>query len=270
MTGLDVKATWASVQNADLKQQVDWLDEEKYPSAEDTGSENLDDVSYDDAIEIAKKKKKGKKDKKKKKKPSNPDLIVPKAPSKSSPPGPGYSPQSLTLLGYTQYFANLTHINNDQPITPGDESEEVGSEKWHEGKHKGKHPKNKEPKPNPFQYQIEYDTFTDKIYKMEDLTVKSYIKLAHRIGQYKPKTGDRKDGTDAEQSEDDSDEERIESDDEMSPSGKNHNKKKHHRQHEKNKVWLRFIRRAFVNTLEDKELKSFQAIEPQESHDGEL
>ncbi|KAL8864802.1 MAG: hypothetical protein Q9174_007214, partial [Haloplaca sp. 1 TL-2023] len=35
----------------------------------------------------------------------------PKPPSKSQPPGPAYSPQTLSLLSYTQYFANLTRIN---------------------------------------------------------------------------------------------------------------------------------------------------------------
>ncbi|KAF8867210.1 Endopolyphosphatase [Acephala macrosclerotiorum] len=268
ITGLDTTATWASVQSAGSKQQLDWLDEEQHLSTKDTSSTDLQDSSYDDEIELAKKKNKGKKDEKKKK-PSNPDLILPKAPSKSSPPGPAYSPQSLTLLGYTQYFANLTHINNDQPITPGDEPEEVGEEKWHEGKHKGKHPKDKEPKPKAFQYQVEYDTFTDKIYKMKDLTVKSYIKLAHRIGQYKPEKGDQIDEDASEHTDHHSNEER-ESDGEISPSGEKHKKKKHHKQHEKNKVWLRFIRRAFVNTLEDEELRNFQAIEPHEGHDGEL
>ena len=38
---------------------------------------------------------------------------IPDPPSKSTPPGPAYSPQTLTLLGYIQYFANLTDLNND-------------------------------------------------------------------------------------------------------------------------------------------------------------
>jgi len=38
---------------------------------------------------------------------------VPEGPSQSAPPGPAYSPQPLTWTRYLQYFANLTHINND-------------------------------------------------------------------------------------------------------------------------------------------------------------
>ncbi|KUJ20517.1 Endopolyphosphatase [Mollisia scopiformis] len=266
ITGLDVKSTWASVQKTDSALKVDWLDEEQHLSTEKQDSISFDDDSFDDEVSIDKKKKKGKKgkkDKKKKKKPSNPDLTVPSAPSKNSPPGPAYSPQSLTLLGYTQYFANLSHINNDLPITPGDDqSEEVGSDKWHEGKHKGKHPKDKVPKPKTFKFEVEYSTFTDKVYKMKDLTVRSYIKLAHRIGQYKPEKGDEIDEASSEENEDDSDHE-----DDVSDAGKKHKKKKHHKQHEKNKVWLRFIKRAFVGTLEDEDLKSFERTE---SHSGEL
>ncbi|KAE8453769.1 hypothetical protein EG329_009281 [Mollisiaceae sp. DMI_Dod_QoI] len=249
ISGLDVKATWASVQNLDSKPQMDWL-EEQHPMIEDS--------TYDGQLEIAKNKK-GKKDKKKK--PKHPDLTVPSAPSKHSPPGPAYSPQSLTLLGYTQYFANLTHINNDHFVAPGEDSEQVGSDKWHEGKHKGKQPKDKAPKPKPFKFEVEYDTFTDKVYKMKDLTVRSYIKLAHRIGQYKPEKGDEIDDVSEEASQEDSADESLESDNEVSESGK-HKKKKHHRQQEKNKVWLRFIKRAFVGTLEDEELKNFEIIEP--------
>jgi endopolyphosphatase len=263
ITGLDVKATWASVRDGDLTQQVEWLEDEPQDQ------QSIFDDSSDDETEIAKGKKKGKKDKRKKKKPSNPDLTVPSAPSKKSPPGPAYSPQSLTLLGYTQYFANLTHINNDQPGTSEDDSEEVGSDKWRGGKHKGKTPKDSVPKPKPFKFEVEYNTFTDKVYKMKDLTVRSYIKLAHRIGQYKPEKGDEIDSASDEEDEgEDSDE--GEGEEDFSEQGKKHKKKKHHKQNEKNKVWLRFIQRAFVGTLEDEELSSFQNGDVEEVYREEL
>ena len=72
---------------------------------------------------------------------------IPKAPSKSSPPGPAYSPQSLTWLGYTQYYANLTEINNDFTLdtiaAPG--NGQVQTDGWKEGKYHGEHPHDKNP-----------------------------------------------------------------------------------------------------------------------------
>jgi endopolyphosphatase len=45
----------------------------------------------------------------KKRKPS---FKVPHGPDATTPPGPAYSPQTLTWLSYAQYYANLTYINN--------------------------------------------------------------------------------------------------------------------------------------------------------------
>lgn len=252
ITGLDTKATWASAQSVDLVEKVDWLEEDAMlPSEEHSSEQNDDEPSTD-------KKKKGKKHKK----PKKPDFIVPLPPSKSTPPGPAYSPQTLTLLGYTQYFANLTHINNDEAIIPEAPESENGiyADKWQPGKHKGKNPKHK-PEPKPFQFQVEYDTFTDPIYKLKDLTMRSYIKLAHRIGKYKPEKGDSIEELEDETidvtgtSDDDSDDEL-----EVDKKKKKHKKKKHHKQHEKNKVWLRFVRRAFVGTLDEEELQTFDEV----------
>jgi endopolyphosphatase len=252
ITGLDTKATWASAQSGDLVEKVDWLEEDAMLPSEEHSSEQNDDKPSTD------KKKKGKKHKK----PKKPDFIVPLPPSKSTPPGPAYSPQTLTLLGYTQYFANLTHINNDEAIIPeAPESENgIDADKWQPGKHKGKNPKHK-PEPKPFQFQVEYDTFTDPIYKLKDLTMRSYIKLAHRIGKYKPEKGDSIEELEDETvdvtgtSDDDSDDEL-----EVDKKKKKHKKKKHHKQHEKNKVWLRFVRRAFVGTLDEEELQTFDEV----------
>ncbi|KAL2067293.1 hypothetical protein VTL71DRAFT_1717 [Oculimacula yallundae] len=261
ISGLDLSATWANPHGSEQTEKTEWLEAASVSSIEE---EDGDDAG-DDEESIAKKKKKNKKPKK----PKNPNLNIPSPPSKSSPPGPAYSPQSLTLLGYTQYFANLTYINHDTYAAVKDVDiegvEDVKSDKWHEGKHKGKHPKDKIPHPKPFRFEVEYDTFTDPIYKLKDLTVRSYIKLAHRIGQYKPRKGDQIDESfDDEVFREDDDaleeEDHYNDDDEIEvekKKHKKHKKKKHHHQHEKNKVWLRFVRRAFVGTLADGELQAF-------------
>ncbi|KAM3071235.1 Endopolyphosphatase [Clarireedia jacksonii] len=263
ITGLDKSITWSKAL-AKRGEEVDWMDQDGVTTDDEV------DGSEDVSVE-----KKGKKDKKKrpKKKPSNPDLIVPTPPSKSAPPGPAYSPQTLTLLGYTQYYANLTYINNLDLAKPSASGNDIDAEKWRKGKHGDKVPLDKDPNPKAFQYQVEYDTFTDPIYKLQDMTVRSYLKLAHRIGQYEPEKGDRvsdgelwQDSADEEDTqlltiEDDVD---VENDDEMeieNKKGKKHKHKgkgkKHRKQKEKNRVWLRFIKRAFVGTLDEDELNSF-------------
>jgi endopolyphosphatase len=110
--------------------------------------------------------------------------------------------------------------------------------------------------------------------------LRSYLKLAHRIGQYKPEKGDSIEDLEDEtiddasdDSDDDSEDETIsdtsddidnDSDDEVEvdkKKKKKHKKKKHHKQHEKNKVWLRFVKRAFVGTLEEEDLRTFNEDE---------
>ncbi|KAI4264900.1 MAG: hypothetical protein L6R42_000014 [Xanthoria sp. 1 TBL-2021] len=92
-------------------------------------------------------------------------FIKPHPPSKSQPPGPAYSPQTFSLAGYTQYFANLTRINA-----------EFSSPR-----------KSKDAK---FTYEVEYDTKNDTAFGLEDLTIRSYIDLVARIGDYKPRKDD--------------------------------------------------------------------------------
>lgn len=98
----------------------------------------------------------GKKKKKKKKTPKKYKFTVPDAPSKSAPPGPAYSPQTFSLLKYTQYFANLTHINNDFIETSDETNADIA--KWHEGKHKGKKPHEKDHEPKPKSSSTKYFT----------------------------------------------------------------------------------------------------------------
>ncbi len=127
---------------------------------------------------------------------------VPPPPSKSSPPGPAYSMQPLTLTGYTQYYANLTHLNNG------------GS-------------KRKPAKPLEFKYDIEYSTVTDAVYNMSDLTVNSFLEFAYRMSQ---KTA--------------------------AISGvEGRREKKTSKVEEHNEIWLRFLDRVFVKTVDREELE---------------
>ncbi|KAI2777230.1 Endopolyphosphatase [Daldinia loculata] len=223
-------------------------------------------------LEIEKKKKKGKG--KGGKKPKDPTVPIPDAPAKGTPPGPAYSPQALTLKGFTQYYANLTYINND--IT-ADDDDEVSSSSWNAGKHWDKKPKHAKPKPREFAYAVEYTTFDDKIYKLKDLTVRSLLKLAHRIGQ----TSANSEGLVGEESERDYDDNEYEVDEDGDESGreeeeeeegsdtdveiekkkKGKGKKKHHKGHKKRKdtkVWLHFLRHAFVSTRSTDELRDLE------------
>jgi len=204
-----------------------------------------------------------KKKKKSPKKHKKPKAIIPHPPSKSSPPGPAYSPQPLTWLSYTQYYANLTRINADflSESTPNvmgsPEKDTVGSERWHEGKHSGKKPQKgkSERKHEKFEYEVEYDTRTDKIYNLQDLTVRSYINLASRIGRYKTKQSQKdlpleEEGREIQRDCDDDDELGAQK---KKKNGKKHKKHKHRKA--TNKVWFTFLRRAFVGSRDDEELR---------------
>jgi endopolyphosphatase len=160
---------------------------------------------------------------------------IPDGPSKSSPPGPAYSPQTLSLIRFTQYLANLTHINNDFHGLH-QSTDEVETYKWKEGKHKGKtKPKDHEPNPKKFKYEVHYDTKHDDVYKLDDLTMPNLVDLARRIGGFEA----------SENSFDDSD-----------FDVQKKKKKKHNKKHKKkNEAWFTFVRRAFVETLSPEEIE---------------
>ncbi|KAL8837212.1 MAG: hypothetical protein Q9176_005843 [Flavoplaca citrina] len=148
-------------------------------------------------------------------------FVKPHPPSKSQPPGPAYSPQTFSWASYTQYFANLTRINA-----------EFASPR------KSKHAK--------FTYEVEYDTKNDTIFELEDLTVRSYLDLAARIGDYKPRKDDLL-STVTDDIEDD-----------MSAAKKKHKKNKKHKKHKKqkkiNKTWFAFVNRAYVGTKDQDDI----------------
>ncbi|KAL8807682.1 MAG: hypothetical protein Q9200_004567 [Gallowayella weberi] len=146
--------------------------------------------------------------------------VKPHPPSKSQPPGPAYSPQTFSWLSYTQYFANLTTIN--AAFAPPHKSK--GAE---------------------FLYEVEYDTKNDTVYRLPDLTVRSYIDLATRIGKYKPGKNDVWDtkGNDVE-------------DDLSSTRKRKHKKNKKHKKRKAiNKVWWTFVKRAYVGAKNEEDLQ---------------
>jgi len=199
---------------------------------------------------------------------------VPDGPSKSSPPGPAYSPQPLTLIGYTQYFANLTHINNDfvtqssNDVSPHtifglriDEEGIIEASKWKEGKHRKHQGKKPHPKPHPkkFKFEVEYDTKTDKHYKLKDLTVRSLVDLARRIG--------KDDRLNVLEGEEESEESEVEIEQDLEDQGKKKKKKKHKRSN--NRLWLKFAERAFVSTMDPSEIALFGGVAEQKNDEEE-
>lgn len=209
-------------------------------------------------------------------------FITPLPPSKSSPPGPAYSPQTFTWLSYKQYYANLTNINNDFPRS----SDSVEAEKWHHGKHSGRIPyKYHEPERHAkkFVFKVEYDTKTDKAFALKDLTVRSWVDLAGRIGRYRScrdddgteevaeGSGDEDVGADAYDGDMGSMDKGLDngltpsrSTRIQSPNSKKHKKDKKHKKHKKhrahkerkaiNKTWFAFVSRAFVSTRDEDDL----------------
>jgi endopolyphosphatase len=220
-------------------------------------------------VEVARKKKK--KHHKKKYK-----FVVPDPPAKDAGPGPAYAMQPLSLLKYTQYFANLTFINNDfanhsaEAIVKSQASDDsVEDKKWNEGKHKGKKPHDigHTPDPKEFKYEMLYDTRDDDVYRLKDLTMPSLLGLARRIGDFVPEEDadsfELERGEENEEMEDDESEEA----DVDAEGGKKHKKrkgkkgkhgkgKKKKHQHEKqNEAWYTFVRRAYVETMRPEEIE---------------
>lgn len=254
-----------------------------------------DDEEY--LKDIAKILKNKKKHKGRKKGPRKYKFKIPQGPSKSAPPGPAYSPQPLTWTRYVQYFANLTHINNDfvdpqhkhlatsedpattesyvvssydqsphtifgLQISPNGELEHSRWKEGKHGKHQGKRPREK-PHPNEFVFEVEYDTAENKGFK--DLTVRRWVEYARKIGQGGSKANVNED------EEEDADEEDESDDEDMAivHGGKKHKKhKKHHKKKKASKEWFTFVKRAFVGTMDPKDIETlFGAETPQESQE---
>lgn len=166
------------------------------------------------------------------------DPNVPLPPSKTSPPGPAYSMQSYSWLGYTQYYANMTRINGRQPGKPLDDPSHLELRDLSDDQE--------------FKYEVEYNTRTDKVYNLKDMTVKSYLKLAGEIVDATLRDTKRRNGKGDGGSVQEWDEEEDSDFESLK-------KKKHGKQHEilkKDKIWHAFVTRAFVSTIKGKDLET--------------
>ncbi|KAL8816769.1 MAG: hypothetical protein Q9191_008271, partial [Dirinaria sp. TL-2023a] len=210
-----------------------------------------------------------------KKKYRKPKFRTPQPPSKTSPPGPAYSPQTFTWIGYTQYYANLTTINDDfTPESLPSDSEppsypdladfaldsSLDELRWHEGKHSGKKPQHRN-KHKQFKYEVEYDTRKDSSFNMTDLTVRNYIELASQMGQYKPrdliffKHEKNKGAHDASMGADRVWPESEDAERAQKKSKKDKKKRKHERRKEIERLWFSFVRRAYVGSRDEEYLR---------------
>lgn len=259
----------------------------KAPSPSSPESPSLElRAEYDtEEIEMSKKKRKGKGGQKTK-------MQIPDPPAEGDQPGPAYFPQTLTLRGYTQYYANLTYINNDV-AEDSVEDETLSTAGWNSGKHKNKKPKHDKPMPRKFGFEVEYTTFDDKIYKLKDLTVNSLLRLAHRIGQtssdgtevlsqdleyesgghdaatqlveekdlIEEEDDDDSENGASEIEEDDEEEDDTDDEEDLDAEKKKHKHKKgrkgkkKHKKKRDTKIWLHFLKHAFVSTKSIDELK---------------
>jgi endopolyphosphatase len=261
---MDTDAVAAPNRPADLTRRADfdWDELDKY---EQTVRHLVAEREKSKKDKHHKTPKKPKSDKKKKKQPpKDPNLVMPEPPAKTSPPGPAYSVQPLTFLGFEQYYANLTVINNDM-IQTGEEHRSYWPwGKWRKGKHSDNKPKNPgKPNPRKFVFQIEYSTFNDTIYNMKDLTVPSFVNLAYQMGQVDVSSTSDMDGESMSPVEEetvqggDFDRKVMSSDEEAQAQVTGHKKKgkKHKKNKKAYKTWLHFLRHAFVSTVEPEELE---------------
>jgi len=85
-------------------------------------------------------------------------------------------------------------------------------------------------------FEVEYDTASDKIYELEDLTMRSWLQLASNIA--KSKKGGKSSDLD---------------DNEFQPSALPEQESGKGKKREK--VWFTFVKRAFVGTIEEGDVK---------------
>lgn len=179
--------------------------------------------------------------KKKKKKKKKPKFTVPDPPSPSAPPGPAYSNQPLTWLGYTQYYANLTTINSQVAKLRGFSaggSAPAAKDEADKAVH------------DIFTYEVEYNTRDDKVYKLRDITVRNFFKLAKLIAETDPNKTDAMLREDKKPTPTESAEQVDGGSSSLDDIGPSKKKKKK----DKNQIWRTFLTRAFVGFLDIDEL----------------
>ncbi|KAL1862208.1 Endopolyphosphatase [Paecilomyces lecythidis] len=245
VTGLESAMTWAEATASPVTIDQDIEDEVSLHS----------DVSDNEVDNDARDNKKGKKGRKNKK----PNFKVPDPPSARAPPGPAYSNQPLSWLNYTQYFANLTMINEQAKKLKESEQQ---SRTWREYKLAKSRPDYSKV---PFEYEVEYETKTDKVYHMKDLTVRSFFKLATRIANDEP-TGKDQISSSTSQGEYMPESQNditathglTQVEDRPVEETKKAKGKKKHRNHHKNRVWVTFFERAFVGLFSYDDMANMQ------------
>jgi len=187
-------------------------------------------------------------------------LKVPKPPSSTTSPGPAYSNQPLTWLSYTQYFANLTRLNE------GVSRSQTSSGKAHAKENQDPGMMREELKRTaiPFEFEIEYSTRHDDIYGMKDLTVLNLFKLAGRIAEKHTGKNDLEDvswpewpNTRPNTPEDDLDatKKKKKKKNKKKEKKEKKKKKKNGPQPEfKNEAWYTFLIRAFVGYYDEEDV----------------
>ncbi|RDA83084.1 hypothetical protein CP532_2562 [Ophiocordyceps camponoti-leonardi (nom. inval.)] len=163
-------------------------------------------------------------------------VVVPEAPAKESLPGPAHRAQPLTLTGYVQYYANLSRMQEERKDSPGVE------------------------------YEVEYNTREDGLYRLRDLTVKRYLHLAYRMGRRRRSSSLSLRVDDDDDDEDDAAAAEGKEEEAIRRGGKKKKKKnekkrkgkkqqRRGRKEEVNKTWIHFLRHAFVSTMSREELE---------------
>lgn len=241
----------------------DDVSEVEYGAIQMLGPEEVEEVVVNEDEDLFDNMMKGKSPKAPAKERKRRRFTMPEGPSKSAPPGPAYSPQTLSLLSFKQYYANLTILNNDfhhnftKPEEEQGEEGDVETSGWKSGKHSGKVKKGK-PHPKKFEFKKEYDTADDRIFRLPDLTVRNYLKLAKRIALI-PKDATTVSVASIEDHELPNEAVIDLEDDTMSKDKdkkkKHKGDKKHHKKHKMNKTWFTFVKRAFVGAMDADDIR---------------
>lgn len=231
-------------------------------------------VSVLDVMEQPIQEAKHKKKNKKKKHQPRPPFKVPKPPSSTAAPGPAYSPQPFTLISYTQYFANLTFLNEEFKTSERTVEEYIGT-----SPSVNQRTRSRVTHPQKFTFETEYNTKTDKRYRLADLTVRSYLDLARRISwNIRTDTSEDRvldilpDGRVVEAGGGEAGAEfgeEADHDDDLHSTRKRKRKKKHHKKkgkkggkdkdkdRDRDALWHTFVKRAFVMTKTDEDMEDF-------------
>ena len=207
-------------------------------------------TSATDSLPFSKKHNKKHSRKGRPKKPRKPSFTHPLPPSKSAPPGPAYSPQSLSWLSYTQYFANLTRINGDFSSTDPSNDDSIDEERWKEGKYHGRKPRHDKNGKHPasFKYEIEYSTLNDSVFHLTDLTVRSWLDLAAQIGEYREKW-------DLEVRPAEKEKKKKNDNNNKTRDKKERKREKRRYRRKIQELWYTFIRRAYVDSKSEEEIR---------------